>query len=216
MAVILARGGSKEIPLKNIMKVSGRPLISYTIGASIMAGLETWVSTDNKDIAYIAKDYGAKVLIRPDEISKDTSKSEDALLHFADNILFDNLVFIQPTSPLLKSHHIEDGLKMLDSYDSVFSGYKQHWIPEWIMDKSFQSEFTPYKWDIFNRYRRQDTGFKYIENGAFYITSRDNLITSKCRYSGNIGCYEMNYSDSFQLDSWDDLKIIEALLERYR
>lgn len=217
VSVLLARGGSKEIHRKNIINISGHPLISYTIGSSIMAGIETWVSTDDQEIATVSKDYGANVIMRPAELALDTSQSEDALLHFAKNIDFDQLIFIQPTSPLLKAHHIEDGLSMMNDYDSVFSGYKSHWTPEWISSReSHSSTFEAYDWDPKNRPRRQDAGFKYIENGAFYITSRTGLVTSGCRYSGNIGCYEMRQSDSFQLDTWDDLKIIEAILERYK
>jgi len=103
VALILARGGSKEIPKKNIQPLSGEPLISYAINSAKWSDVdEVWVSTDDKIIKSISEGLGVKVIDRPDEFATDESPSEDALLHFAENIDFDVLVFIQPTSPLLR------------------------------------------------------------------------------------------------------------------
>jgi N-acylneuraminate cytidylyltransferase len=129
-----------------------------------------------------------------------------ALVHFAKNYEFDILVFIQPTSPLLKSKYINMGLKMLNKYDSVFSAYKEHWQPRWTKDSQ------PYEWDINKRPRRQDKQELYVENGAFYITTKENLLESKLRYSKNIGIVEMPYYESFQVDNKDDLQLIKKLL----
>ena len=86
VSVILARGGSKGIPGKNIIDINGKPLIYYTINESIVSNVdETWVSSDSDEILIISKYYGANTLKRPDDISMDISSSEDALLHFAEN-----------------------------------------------------------------------------------------------------------------------------------
>ena len=96
VSLITARGGSKEIPLKNIVEINNKPLIWYSINASLNSNVhETWLSTDSEKIENIAINCGAKVIIRPDEISTGDSQSEEALLHFAENIDFDILVFIQ-------------------------------------------------------------------------------------------------------------------------
>jgi len=210
VSVILARGGSKGIPKKNITKLSGIPLIAYTILASKNSTVsETWVSTDCKEIAKVSSELGANILMRPSDISEDTSSSEEALLHFAKNIDFDILVFIQPTSPLLSPKYIDKGLNMMNGsfnhsydYDSVFSAYKEHWYPRWT------KQFKPNNWDINNRPRRQDVEELYVENGAFYITTKKNLLKSKLRYSGNIGIVEMPLWRSFQVDTLEDLKLI--------
>ena len=134
VALILARGGSKEVPKKNIRLLSGEPLISYCINTAKYSNVnEIWVSTDNKTIKGISTGLGAKVIDRPDEFATDESPSEDALLHFAENIDFDVLVFIQPTSPLLRPSYINEGLEKIKEYDSVFSVYKEHWLPRWYM-----------------------------------------------------------------------------------
>lgn len=207
LSVILARGGSKGIPSKNIVELNGKPLISYTIESSLQSNVdETWVSTDSIGIASVSSTYGASVIDRPSEISTDTSQSEEALLHFARDSDFDIMVFIQPTSPLIKSEDINEGLDMMDEYDSVFSVTKEHWIPRWTEDVK------PYKWEIDNRPMRQDKPELYIENGAFYITKRKNLLQSKLRYSGKIGFFEMPLSRSFQIDTIDDLNLINTII----
>lgn len=207
VSLILARGGSKGIPNKNIIKLNNKPLISYVINASLKSNVnETWVSSDSDEILKISKKYGSKIIKRPDELSTDFSTSEDALIHFAKNIDFDILVFIQPTSPLLKSKYINKGLKMIinKQYDSVFSAYEEHWKPFWSN--------VPIGWDINNRPRRQDKEKYYVENGAFYITTRENLLSSKNRYSGNIGKVIMPINESFQIDTFDDLELIKKLI----
>ena len=207
ISVIPARGGSKGIPLKNIVSLNGEPLISYSIKASLQSNVdETWVSTDSKKIAIISEGYGAKIIFRPSNISTDTSQSDKALLHVARNSEFDVMVFIQPTSPLIKSADINKGLEMMDKHDSVFSVTKEHWIPRWTMDVE------PHEWEIDNRPMRQDKPETYIENGAFYITKRKNLLESELRYSGKIGVVEMPLSRSFQIDTLEDLELVEKLL----
>ena len=157
-------------------------------------------------IGTIAGAFGAKIVLRPDDISTDTSQSEEALLHAARDGDFDVMVFIQPTSPLINSEDINKGLEMMNEYDSVFSVTKEHWIPRWTMDVK------PFEWEIDNRPMRQDKPETYIENGAFYITKRKNLLESKLRYSGKIGVVEMPLSRSFQIDTKEDLELIEKLI----
>ena len=87
VTLIPARGGSKGIPKKNIIDVDGKPLLAYSIEASIKSNVdETWVSTDDDEIAKTAEEYGARVLKRPDEIARDNSTSESVLLHFIEKV----------------------------------------------------------------------------------------------------------------------------------
>ena len=209
VSVILARGGSKEIPSKNIINVKGKPLIYYTIKASQESNVqETWVSTDCAKIKKVAQKFNANVLDRPKIISQDFSKSEEALIHFAEKIEFDVLVFIQPTSPLLKSKDINKGIRLIldEGYNSVFSVYKQHWIPKWTLD------IKPINWKTNNRPMRQEVNDEYVENGAFYITTKTSLLKSQLRYSGKKNIVVMPLSRSFQIDTLEDLKLIQGLL----
>ena len=211
VAVILARGGSKGIPQKNIISINNKPLLEYTITAAKQSNVnDVWVSTDCKNIKSVAIKLGVKVLDRPKNLASDYSESEEALLHFSDKVSFDLLVFIQPTSPLILSNDIDVGLDMMtnqiEKYDSVFSAYKEHWLPRWSEKK------TPINWDTQNRPMRQDVDEVYVENGAFYITTKAALHKSHLRYSGNIGIVEMPFSRSFQIDTPDDLSLIKRLI----
>ena len=207
IALILARGGSKEIPKKNIQLLSGEPLISYVINSAKWSEVdEVWVSTDSSSIKNISERLGAKVIDRPSEFATDESASEDALLHFAENIDFDILVFVQPTSPLLCPSYINEGLEKMKEYDSVFSVYEEHWLPRWDL------QLNPIGFDNSSRPRRQDRESVYVENGAFYITTKDKLLESKTRISGNVGIVKMKMQDSFQIDTQDDLDMVEKFL----
>ena len=209
VSVILARGGSKGIPNKNIMLLKDKPLIQYSIDASLSSKVhETWVSTDSKAIKIVAQNCGAHILDRPQELASDTSSSEEALLHFSDNVDFDILVFLQPTSPMILSQDINKGLEtLLDAkYDSLFSVYREHWIPRWSL------HLEPKNWDIKHRPMRQDIDELFVENGAFYISTRKQLMSSKLRYGGKIGHIEMPLLRSFQIDTYDDVELIKKLL----
>jgi N-acylneuraminate cytidylyltransferase len=204
VSVIPARGGSKEIPRKNLVKINGHPLISYTIKASLKSNVnETWVSSDDNEILDVASSYGAHVLKRPAEYATDTAASEEALLHFADNVDFDILVFMQATSPLTSAEDINKGIELMSVYDSVIS----------------VSELTQFVWsgstpsyDLDNRKRRQDNQKTYLETGAFFITSRNALLKSKNRISGNIGFTKVPKLHSFDIDTYDDLEVIKRLM----
>ena len=167
---------------------------------------ETWVSTNCNKIKSCALKYNSKVIDRPDYLSTDLCKSDLALLHFAENVEFDILVFIQPTSPLLKYSDINKGLDMLDKFDSVFTAYKEHWLPRWSED------LKPVNWTINDRPMRQEVGYNYVENGAMYITKKNILLEHKLRYGGEIGILEMPFQKSFQIDTSDELELIEKII----
>jgi CMP-N,N'-diacetyllegionaminic acid synthase len=113
-AIIPARGGSKGIPRKNIVNLNGFPLIAYTIEACRLAKRidRIIVSTEDKEIASIAKKYGAEVpFVRPPELSTDDSRDSDFLNHFFDNIAVDTVALMRPTTPLRNPQIIDKAIK---------------------------------------------------------------------------------------------------------
>ncbi|MDA8831908.1 acylneuraminate cytidylyltransferase family protein [Candidatus Pelagibacter bacterium] len=204
VSLIPARKGSKGIPNKNLVNLCGKPLISYAIQASKQSSVkETWVSSDSDEILKVSQNLGAKTIERPSEISGDNATSESALIHFAENIDFDILVFIQCTAPLIKFQDINQGIKTIKEFDSVVSVSETH--------QMFWDASGPL-YDINNRARRQDSTKKYIETGSFFITSKENLLKYKNRLSGNIGFVEIPKYRSFDIDSYDDIKIVETII----
>ena len=112
------------------------------------------------------------------------------MLEFAERYEFKNIVLIQATSPLLEKHDLDKGFEMFFSgrYDSVLSVVRQK---RFIWAENEEGSYSPQNYDIQKRPRRQEFEGFYVENGAFYITSRQCLIDSKCRMSGRIGLVEM-------------------------
>jgi N-acylneuraminate cytidylyltransferase len=209
VSLTLARGGSKGVKRKNLALINGRPLVSYVVETANNSNVEeTWVSTEDSEIAEVAASYGAKIMERPPEMATDVSKCEESLLHFAQNVDFDVLVFIQATSPLVEPEDINRGIELIKTgqYDSVFSVTREHWVPRWT------SDLKPVDWDPFCRPRRQEKEVSYIENGAFYITTSEFLLKNKNRYGGIMGFVELPLARSFQVDSQEEIDLIGKLL----
>jgi CMP-N,N'-diacetyllegionaminic acid synthase len=211
-SIITARGGSKGIENKNLIPLKGKPLIYYSIKESLKSIVdETWVSSDCEKILKKSSGYGAKILKRPDFLADDIIMPDGAVKHFAENVSADYIVFIQPTSPLISYKDINNGIKYLkeNNYDSIFAARVDHWVPRWIED---EGKLKTENWDIYNRPRRQDRKNTLIEIGMFYICKRDLIIKNGLRYGAKIGCFKIPLKRSFQIDSIEDLELVEKLL----
>ncbi len=127
VAVIPARGGSKRIPRKNIKKFHGKPLIAYSIEVALSSKLfdKVVVSTDDEEIASIAKDYGADVpFIRPKELSDDFTGTGDVINHALEYLrdkgeVFDYACTIYATAPLLQEKYLIEGFEKLNNSTAV-------------------------------------------------------------------------------------------------
>ena len=206
VAFIPAGGGSKGIPGKNIINVAGKPLIAHSILSANSCPLidEVWVSSDDEKILEVSSKFGAKTIKRPNEISKDDSPSEDALVHFTESVHYDILVFIQATSPLTSSKDICSALELMIEYDSVVSLTE---LTQFVWDEDGPC------YDLNDRKRRQDLKKTYLETGAFFITSRECFLSSKNRLSGNIGKFIMPKLRSFDIDTQDDLDLVREVIK---
>lgn len=136
--IILARGGSKGFPKKNVAPLCGKPLIAYTIEAS--SGCKyvdrTFVSTDDPEIARIAREYGAEVpFLRPMELSGDFANAEECLLHAVDwlaeneDYRIDIVSYMQVTDVFKKKYMLESCILALlndPAVESAFVGYREH------------------------------------------------------------------------------------------
>ena len=204
VSVILARSGSKGIPNKNIIKIKKKPLIWYSINASLKSNVnETWVSSDSQKILEIANKYNAYTILRPKKFATDNATSESALLHFASKVQFDILIFLQPTSPLIISKDINKAINMLKIYDSVLTVSE---INQFVWTNKIPN------YDINNRKRRQKKHESILETGSLFATKRKYLLKSKNRISGKIGFLKVPRSRSFDIDTYEDLDIIKNFL----
>ena len=130
LAIIPARGGSKGVPKKNITPLCGKPLIAWTIEAAQNAKLLSRfiVSTDNREIATIARKYGAEVpFLRPQKISRDTSTDIEFIVHALDFLKKhedyepDLLMRLAPTLPFRTAEHIDEGIRTITDDPEVDS-----------------------------------------------------------------------------------------------
>lgn len=224
VAFIPVRGGSKSIPLKNIKPLCGKPLVYWTVKAACECKyIDTvYVATDSNAIKSTIETFCSdekgnfnKVIVisRSAESASDTASTEFAMLEFSANYSFDNIVLIQATSPLLTAADIDNGFEIYNSSntDSVMSVVRQkrfRW--ENLSDGSAR----PTNYDVFHRPRRQEFDGDFVENGAFYITSKELLDSSKNRVSGKIKLAELPEETFFEIDEPSDWVIIEGLMKK--
>ncbi len=207
ISFIPLRSGSKSIPLKNIKPIAGKPLAKWVIDASNNSKYinDTFISIDDKIISDNLID--CEIFWRSKETATDEASSESALIEFCEQINPDDIVvFIQATSPLLKSEEIDKGIEMILSgdYDSVLSVVRQK---RFIWNNS-----TP-TYDLKRRPRRQEWSGYLVENGAFYISRVEDILKSKCRISGKIGMVECSEESYYEIDEPSDWIIVENLLK---
>ncbi|XP_074860741.1 N-acylneuraminate cytidylyltransferase [Carettochelys insculpta] len=218
-ALVLARGGSRGIPLKNIKALAGLPLIGWVLRAAGDSEVfqSVWVSTDHDEIEKVAKRYGAQVHRRSAEVSKDSSTSLETIKEFLDHHPeVDIIGNIQVTSPCLHPTDLIKVAKMIreDGFDSVFSVVRRH-LFRWSEIKKGVNEVTkPQGFDPKHRPRRQDWDGELYENGSFYFAKR-HLIESGYLQGGNVIYYEMCAEHSVDIDVDIDWPIAEQRVRRY-
>lgn len=223
VAFIPVRGGSKSIHLKNIKLMAGHPLVYWTAKAACECKYidRVYISTDSSDIRNAVNGFlnedsvfsKIELISRSAESASDTASTEFVMLEFAEKADFDNIALVQATSPLLTADDLNKGFEEYSKpdADSVMSVVHQYRF-NWQYDEN--GLILPTNYDVFHRPRRQDFAGYLVENGAFYITSREKLLKSKNRVSGNIRAVEMPEDTFFEIDEPSDWVMIENLLKR--
>jgi CMP-N-acetylneuraminic acid synthetase len=223
LAVIPARGGSKRIPRKNIRDFAGRPMIGYAIGAAREAGVfdRIVVSTDDAEIAAIAKEQGAEVpFMRPAELANDTASAIGVVEHAVASLdkigwCAEGIIYLQPTSPFRGAPFVKDAVSLLRAGDSdtVVSVVP---VPHAMTPTSLMRLTDGYLEHVApateRRFRRQEKPLLYARNGpAILALTRATLATGDL-YGPRIKPLVMPTLESHDVDEPLDLKIAEALL----
>lgn len=226
LTIIPARCGSKGIQDKNIIDVCGKPLIAYSIEPAIelfKEGMvsEVIVSTDCHKIADVANSFGAKTpFLRPETISGDNAKSIEFIIHAIEfyekqNIFFDAVLLLQPTSPLRTYRQLQEALSEFKSKDadSLISCYKEEYINDLVMYRDGIDNFLEPLNDKHNKgVRRQDHDSIFVRNGAVYLTRVEYLKNMRQIISDNPLLLEMKKSDSINIDTLEDLEMLKRVL----
>ncbi len=219
LAIIPARGGSKGIPRKNIRPLAGKPLLAWAIEAAQEAVLvnRVLVSTDDLEIARVAQEYGADVLMRPAELATDTASSEAALLHALETLKSeesyrpDVLAFMQCTAPLTTPADIDGTVNLVlhKGYDSAVTMIPYHYF---IWRDGGDGRMTGINHESTHRLRRQEREQEFQEVGAVYAMSVAGFLEHRFRFFGRIGKYVVPPLRAFEIDEPADWPIAEALM----
>ena len=218
LSLIPARAGSKRLPQKNMAELGGRPLIAWTIEASLNSKYitKTVVSSDSKEILKIAKEYGADFLKRPGLLANDTASSESVVAHALESIeeKFNFIVLLQPTSPLRKTEDIDNSFEKLfrenvtalisvcETDNKILKAFKEN-------EKGFLEGLSNNKYPFM---RRQDLPKTYMSNGAIYIVKVSDFLKNNSFYTDRTISYVMHGDSNLDIDTKDDLKKAESCI----
>jgi N-acylneuraminate cytidylyltransferase/CMP-N,N'-diacetyllegionaminic acid synthase len=226
LGIVPARGGSKGIPRKNLVDLCGKPLIAWSIetgNALVRAGViaRTIVSTDDAEIAEVARRWGADVpFMRPAELATDTAKAIGYVVHALDTLSaqgedYDAILLLQATAPIRDAAAIAEAVERFrgEGADSLISCYQEDYINDLVLYyDDGQGHLKPKLAEHNKGVRRQDHGPTMVRNGAVYITRTDYL-----RRTGQLVCdrpmlMRMRKVDSIDLDTPDDLAILRVVM----
>jgi CMP-N,N'-diacetyllegionaminic acid synthase len=223
LAVIPARGGSKGVPLKNIRSILGVPLITWAAKTIEEAGFIdcSVVSTDHEDIKKVAVDSGLEVpFFRPPEISGDRISDHPVLVHALqemekrDDVVYDIILMLQPTSPLRKAHHLQHSVEMLieGQFDSVWTvsetDSKSHPLKQLeVSDQGVMDYYDPKGGEII---ARQQLSTLYHRNGACYAFTRDCLLNQGKIEGAKAG--SLITEAMISIDTLSDFRMTELLM----
>ena len=218
ICIIPARGGSKRIPRKNIKHFLGKPIIAYSIQAAIDSQLfdEVMVSTDDKEIAVIAKKYGAKVpFLRSEKNANDFATTVDVILEVLDGYKrraqsFDNICCIYPTAPFVSIKKLNKSLDILKSksLDSVVP-IIQYGFPVQRSMRIFKEDFIRMIQPGHMNTRSQDLEPTYHDAGQFYWLKTNKILLHKKLWTNSTGFIVVSELEAQDIDTETDWKIAE-------
>jgi len=217
IAIIPARGGSKRIPGKNIKNFLGKPIIAYSIEAAINSGLfdEIMVSTDDDEIASIARQYGAKVpFLRNPETADDHATITDVLVEVLDqynnqNIHFDYVCCLLPTAPFVNENDLKKAFDQLyqNNFDTVFPVVRYSFPIQRAMQ--FEEKKIKMIWPENINKRSQDLTPSFHDAGLFYWTKSNIINTQKKLWTDNTSAIEISETKAQDIDTPEDWEIAE-------
>ena len=217
IAIVPARAGSKGLPGKNIKMLCGKPLMAWSIEAGLQSNYidEVMVTTDNQEIADIAKQYGAKVpFLRPKHLAKDNASMVDTIIDVLTKISgFEYAVILQPTSPLRTVVDVDNAFELLTrttspSCISVSATDKPpHWMYYLVGEHRLQSVLQEKDFVC-----RQDIPATYSLNGAICIFHIEFFLKTRKFITEHTCAYIMQRQHSVDIDTIDDFDYAAYLL----
>lgn len=223
LAIIPARGGSKSVPRKNLVTAGGRPLIAWTIEASLHSKYvsKTVVTSEDEEILKVSKKFGSDLVVRPKELAKDNTPMVSVILDCLAQLKkrkekFDILILLQATSPLRNSKDIDNAFKTFfyKKATALISGYE----PEKTPYKSFRIAKGGWLRGVVNNkapfMNRQQLPPTFYPNGAIHIIYIKDFLRVKNFFTTKTVPFQMPIEKSIDIDTLDDVKKIGILLRK--
>lgn len=221
IAVITARSGSKGLKDKNIKLLYGKPLMAYTIEAAKKSGCFECihVSTDNEEYASIAREYGADVpFLRDSRLASDTAGSWEVVRAVVDrysqnNVKFENVMLLQPTSPLRTSIDIQNAFTLMEvkKAETVVGVCEMDHSPLWSNTLPEDGNMNEFQNELF-LIPRQQLPIYYRINGALYLVKVNHLMKRENLYGRHSYAYIMPKERSVDIDDRFDLMLVETYM----
>jgi CMP-N,N'-diacetyllegionaminic acid synthase len=214
VGLIPARGGSKGIPRKNLVALAGKPMLAWAVEAARASSSVTKavVSTDDAEIAVVARQLGAEVLDRPPALGADETPMLDVVRHAVAELPCDVLVLLQPTSPLRRAEHVDEAVALLleTGADSVLSVVE---VPHQFRPGKLMAVEDGRLVRLGDDPPHRQTTALYARNGPAVLALRADRLGDDL-YGGDCRPYVMAQTDSVDVDGPDDLRLAELLLSR--
>ncbi|MBO5473844.1 MAG: pseudaminic acid cytidylyltransferase [Lachnospiraceae bacterium] len=216
IAIITARGGSKRIPRKNVKPFCGKPIITYSIKAALDSGLfdEVMVSTEDEEIAQIAREAGAQVpFMRSSESAGDYASTDDVLLEVLEAYrtqgrTFDSFCCLYPTAPFVTAEKLKTAMALLEKADSVMPVVPFSFPPQRCMVLNEEGELRM-KWPEHAKTRSQDLEPYYHDCGQFYCCKTELFLQYKTTDLPHMVPVIMSELEVQDIDNPDDWEIAE-------
>ena len=218
VVLIPARKGSKRINNKNFISINKKPLMYFTYkeAIKIFDKKNIFVSSNDEKAKKFSSKYGLQFIERPQNLCKDTSTTEQAILHFIKktslkkSFISKNIILLQITSPMRTYKDILGSIQKFNNLnlDSIFSGFKEKGFA-WISKKR---KLESISFNFKKRKRSQELADIVYENGSIFIFNIKKFLKFKNRICGKFDYYEMNKKVSIDIDEKRDLKILRKLI----
>ncbi|MDG1476822.1 MAG: pseudaminic acid cytidylyltransferase [Vicingaceae bacterium] len=222
LAIIPARGGSKRIPRKNVKNFSGKPIIGYSINAALNSGLfdEVMVSTDDTEIAEIAKNFGAKVpFLRSENTSDDYATTAAVIDEVLQNYKEKGREFevgccIYPTAPFIREEKLKESIVLLEakSFDTVFPVVEYSYPVQRAIKIGDDNKMSLFYAEHKNS-RSQDLESSYHDAGQFYTFNAKKFALDKELWTENTGLIILDELEVQDIDTLTDWKLAEIKYE---
>lgn len=219
LAIIPARGGSKELPGKNIKSLAGKPLIAWTIEAAQQSQYidRLILSSDDEEIIATAREYGCEApFVRPAALATDDATSIDVVFHALDNLpAHDIVILLQPTSPLRDHKDIDTALELMihKHAESCVSVCQPEKSPYWMYHMDNQGKLVQLLNTEQNASQRQQLPPVYALNGAIYISTIERLRKHYRFVDSETVAYPMNKTHSIDIDDALDFQIASLIVK---